>query len=486
MNPILIAFAVVFGVVLVLGVRHRLLGRIAIREGIRRPIQTMLVVGGLMVGAAGITAALVATDSAQESALLNVYRSWDRTDVLVTAGNAVFSPDVADQIRKATLSSGDIDGVMGGIEAIGSLSDRTQKSSDSGVRLVGFDPQDQRAFGAFTLTDGTQTYGEDLGKHQVLVSRAAAASVHIEVGDTLVMAMESVEPLTQGPKQIARRIKATARTLKEQQKDLERRTADAAKRAGQAAAKAYVARVEADFAAQARAAKAAYLQQLRDYKKELKDLESQVPTPPPTPPPTPVPPPTPPPLPEPPAPPSITPPDPALIQAQAAALAKSAGQQAAAEVANRYAPRLKMLGRRLERLQNELERKIDELKPVKLEVAGIAKAQGPGAYGLYSAVFAPLSLAQRIAGTDKINVIRISGTGDERTGLAAATRASPDIEAVLKEADSKDAGLELKPVKSESRQDAKDNTAFTLAMLMGMTFLVIAAGVALIINLTQM
>jgi len=173
-NPILVAFAVVFGVVFLLGLRHRLLGRIAIREGIRRPIQTMLVVGGLMVGAAGITAAPVATDSAQESALLNVYRAWDRTDVLVTAGNSVFEPSVADRIEEATSDSGNIDGVMGSVEAIGSLSDRTQKSSDSGVRLIGFDPQAQRDFGAFTLADGTQTYGDDLGEGQVLVSRAAA------------------------------------------------------------------------------------------------------------------------------------------------------------------------------------------------------------------------------------------------------------------------------------------------------------------------
>lgn len=486
MNPILLAFAVVFGVVLILGVRHRLLGRIAIREGIRRPIQTMLVVGGLMVGAAGITAALVATDSAQESALLNVYRAWDRTDVLVTAGNSVFEPSVADRIAEATRNSGNIDGVMGSIEAIGSLSNRTQKSSDSGVRLIGFDPQDQRAFGAFTLADGTRTYGDDLGKDQVLVSRAAAASVHIQVGDTLVMAMERVEPLTRSPGDLGRRIRETARKLQAQKRELEKEASTAAEQAAEAAAGAYLAQVEASFAAQARAAKAEYLQQLRDYKKELKDLASQIPDPPPTPPPTPVPTPPTPELPEPPSPPNIIAPNPTQIQAQAAALAASAGEEAAARVADRYAPRLKRLGQRIEHLKRELDRTVENLKPIKLEVVGIAKAQGPGAYGLYSAVFATLPLAQRIAGTDKINVIRVSGTGDERTGLAAAERAAPQIEGILVDASTEDLTLELKQVKSEGLQDAKDNTAFTLAMLMGMTFLVIAAGVALIINLTQM
>lgn len=486
MNPILVVFGVVFGVVLILGLRHRLLGRIAIREGVRRPVQTMLVVGGLMVGAAGITAALVATDSAKESALLNVYRSWDRTDLLVTAGNDVFPASIADDLAEATGDGDGIDGVMGSIETIGSLSDRTRKSSDSGVRLIGFDPQAQRAFGAFTLSDGTQTYGDDLAKREVLVSRAAASSVHIQVGDTLVMAMERIEDLKPEPKDIGRKIKATAADLKRLQKELEHKASKAAKRAAEAAAKAFAARVEAQLKAQARAAKAQFLQQLRDYKKELKDLAGQIPDPPPTPPPTPVPPPEPPPLPEPPAPPTITPPDPDQIAAQATAVAKSAGEQAAQRVARRYAPRMKKMGRRIERLQNELERTIDKLKPVKLQVAGIAKAQGPGAYGLYAAVFAPMPLAQRISGTDDINVIRVSGVGDERTGFVAAEGASAEIGALLDAASTKDTVLELKHVKKESLADAEDNTAFTLAMLMGMTFLVIAAGVALIINLTQM
>ena len=42
----------------------------------------------------------------------------------------------------------------------------------------------------------------------------------------------------------------------------------------------------------------------------------------------------------------------------------------------------------------------------------------PGAYGLVAAVFAPLDLAQRIAATDQINIVRISGNGDLETGLA--------------------------------------------------------------------
>jgi hypothetical protein len=125
-NPFILVFVVSFGIIAVLAVRQRLLGRIALREGIRRPGQTFLVVLGLMVGSAGITAALVATDSANESAILNAYRSWDRTDLLVDAGNKVFPPSVAEAIAEDPDLADGIDGVMGGVEYIGSVSNRTR------------------------------------------------------------------------------------------------------------------------------------------------------------------------------------------------------------------------------------------------------------------------------------------------------------------------------------------------------------------------
>src|SRR6266571_5106008 len=57
--------------------------------------------------------------------------------------------------------------------------------------------------------------------------------------------------------------------------------------------------------------------------------------------------------------------------------------------------------------------------PVDLRVAGVARAEGPGGYTLSSAVFAPLVTAQRIAGTDLINVVRISAPGGIRDSVAA-------------------------------------------------------------------
>lgn len=127
------------------------------------------------------------------------------------------------------------------------------------------------------------------------------------------------------------------------------------------------------------------------------------------------------------------------------------------------------------------------MKPVKVSVAGIARSQGPGAYGLYTAVFAPLPLAQRISGADGINTVRISGTGNIYSGMSPAASALPVIRAKLAAlSDSTGVELEVLQGKRDALDNARDGTRFILAMLVGMTFLVIAAGVALIVNLTQM
>lgn len=492
MNPIVGLFAVVYAAVLVVWIRNRLLGRIALREGLRRPLQTLLVVGGLMVGSAGITAALVATDSAGDSSVLNVYRSWDRTDLLVDSGSKVFPMSVASDLANDPLLAGNIDGVMGSIEAIGSVSDRTQKESASGVRLVGFDPAAQPAFGAFTLTDGTTTFGQDLGAREVIVSRQLATNLDIHPGDSLVIGMERLQQLKPSPKALAGRIRRRAHRLQRLKKELERRSRSAAERAAAAAANAYIQRVQVAFMAQAAAAQAAYIRQLQQFQNSLPPLPTLPPPPPVSPPPTPIPTPplpfpTPPAIPSPPAPPVITPPNPASIQAGAQAAGAAAAQQAAKATARHFTPRLRRIGHQVRRLQNEIRRTVNRMKPVKLTVAGIAKSQGPGAYGLYTAVFAPLPLAQRIAGTDGINTVRISGTGDIYSGMDSAASALPAIRAKLADL-SKTAGVDLQVIqgKHNSLKDARDGTRFILAMLIGMTFLVIAAGIALIINLTQM
>jgi len=100
MSPILLfvllLFLLAYGAVAVFALRHRLLGRLAYREAVRRRGQALLVVAGLMVGTATITAALVAADSVGDSAVdAFALRNWGYVDLTVGSSNRFFSRDVA-------------------------------------------------------------------------------------------------------------------------------------------------------------------------------------------------------------------------------------------------------------------------------------------------------------------------------------------------------------------------------------------------------
>jgi putative ABC transport system permease protein len=204
MSPVLVfvllLFALAYGFVGVFAMRRRLLGTLAAREAVRRKGQTLLVIAGLMVGTATITAALVAADSVGDSvADAFAYRNWGYVDLAVNAGNQFFPADLAQRLAAAPSVKSAVDGVAGGIEVVGSASDLTTRQGSSGVTLVGFDPAAQRPFGAYTLTSGRQTYGQNLLPGQVLLSRILADKLDAHPGDRFEMSVESGQGLAAAP-----------------------------------------------------------------------------------------------------------------------------------------------------------------------------------------------------------------------------------------------------------------------------------------------
>ena len=311
-------FLLVFGAVGVIAVRRPLLARLAVREAVRHRGQSVLVVAGLMIGAAGITAALVGADSSSDSAVANAYRIWGNVDITVTGDEGTLSQDVADRLADDPTLQPLLDGVQGGLELVGSASDLDRRQGEPAVRVIGFDPDTQEAFGRYVLADGTSTLGGDLGLGEVLISRQLAAALKARPGDSLTVSVE------RGPV---------------------------------------------------------------------------------------------------------------------------------------------------------------ETEPAPLEIAGVAKAVGPGAYGLRPAVFAPLATVQGLANDDGINVIRISANGGQRSGLEAARRALPEARQVVA---ALGPGFRVKGVKAEEVDQAEDSTEFARAMLVGMSALIVAAGAALVVNLVMM
>ncbi|MGH2829029.1 MAG: ABC transporter permease, partial [Actinomycetota bacterium] len=122
-----------------------------------------------------------------------------------------------------------------------------------------------------------------------------------------------------------------------------------------------------------------------------------------------------------------------------------------------------------------------------LRVGGIARAEGPGAYTLGSVVFLRLEDLQETLGIDayQINVVRISAPGGIRDADDAGAAAMPVIEAAVHRISSPEA-LTVRHAKKREADLATESTTFIRAMLIGMSAIVVAAGAALMVNITGM
>lgn len=188
----LLLFAIAYGGVAAYAVRRPLLRKLAGREAARRSGQTLLVVGGLMVGTATITAGLVAADSVADSAIDSfVYRNFGHIDITVTAGGSDFPAEIAGQLAAHPAVEGVIDGLAAGIDVAVSAANLDTRQGASQVTLVGFDPVAQEPFGAYTLVGGGETLGTDLESDEVLVSRLLAEKLEASPGDRLVVRVEA-------------------------------------------------------------------------------------------------------------------------------------------------------------------------------------------------------------------------------------------------------------------------------------------------------
>lgn len=185
-------FVIGYGAVAIYAVKHRLLARVAVREATRRPVQSLLVIGGLMVGTATITAGLVAADSVADSVRDSlVFRNFGLVDLTVSDGGRPFSIEVATELAASPEVQQVIDGVSPGVEINVSVANFDARRGASNVTLAGFDPADQEPFGSFSIVGGGTTLGDDLGPGRVLVSRRLAEKLEASSGDRLQVSFEA-------------------------------------------------------------------------------------------------------------------------------------------------------------------------------------------------------------------------------------------------------------------------------------------------------
>src|ERR1700694_6255227 len=162
MNPflavLLALFGLSYGVLALIVLRRPLIGRIAIREAVRRPAQTAVVVAGLMIAGASIFLIQVIDDSMYQSNRAAAFRSWGRDDIEVTGGGTFFDPALTSKLA-ADPSLSSAAAVQSAVVTTGSVVDVDRNLGKPGVQLTGLDLGVQRRFGPFMLADGRSTYG---------------------------------------------------------------------------------------------------------------------------------------------------------------------------------------------------------------------------------------------------------------------------------------------------------------------------------------
>ncbi|MDQ6876162.1 MAG: ABC transporter permease, partial [Candidatus Dormibacteraeota bacterium] len=181
-------FLLAYAALAVIVLRRPLLGRLALREAIRRPGQSALIVLGLMVGTTAIYSMQLLSDSVIQSDSQTAQTAWGSVDLVIADGGRFFDQSVATDLAADGRVKSSTSGVQGGVELNGSVIDLDRNNAKPLVLLFGFDPAAQGPFGAYMLRDGRKTFGTDLAAGDVLLSASLADALQAQIGDRLTVA----------------------------------------------------------------------------------------------------------------------------------------------------------------------------------------------------------------------------------------------------------------------------------------------------------
>ena len=179
----------ILAAVAVLAVHKPVFFRMSLRNAFRRRSQTMVVVLGLMVGTAILSASLVASDSMEYWIVEDVYKSQYLVDEWVGAeasGTFDFS------VYEALAADEDVAAVTDGLSPIiflsgTSINNLDDGQTETGINLQGLDLDLDRAFGTFESVGGGDITSSSLGPFEAIVTQSLARSARIDVGDSIMV-----------------------------------------------------------------------------------------------------------------------------------------------------------------------------------------------------------------------------------------------------------------------------------------------------------
>jgi putative ABC transport system permease protein len=197
---LLAALAAALGLVTAVALRNRVFFRLGVRNARRRPGRSALIVVGLMLGTAIITASLATGDTMTRTVRSAAVKSFGQTDELVAARGA--TPDIqaavgaatgvryfpqADvaAVRRALAGSNLVDGVAPAIVEPVGVQDVTSRQNEPAVTIFASTARDMRGFGPITRVGGGETSLAALPPGWVYLNRSAADSLGASPGDSI-------------------------------------------------------------------------------------------------------------------------------------------------------------------------------------------------------------------------------------------------------------------------------------------------------------
>ncbi len=180
---------IILAVVAVLAVQRPVFFRMSLRNAFRRRSQTMVVVLGLMVGTAILSASLVAEDSMEYWIVEDVYKNHYLVDEWVGAENGgTFDYSV----YEALAADGDVAAMTDGMSPVmflsgTSINNLDEGQTETGVNVQGIDLDLDRSLGDFKPVQGGKVTSSSLGPFEAIVTKSLAKSARIDVGDSIMV-----------------------------------------------------------------------------------------------------------------------------------------------------------------------------------------------------------------------------------------------------------------------------------------------------------
>ena len=186
-----IATIVIIVAIILLSATNRIMFKIGSRNITRTPLQSLLIVIGLMLSTTIIGASLGVGDTVTHSIRKVALDGMGYVDQEIEPqGNAIFgksyiSTTDAENIRQIAFENKLVDGVIFRMQTLAPTVNTRTNRTESRMIIRGYSENDQPDFGTLRTTNGENITLVDLNPNQILINQVAAKTLDAKAGDQI-------------------------------------------------------------------------------------------------------------------------------------------------------------------------------------------------------------------------------------------------------------------------------------------------------------